>query len=224
MSTRVRAGGERTRRSVDPGSRRRLLFPLAGAVAIAAVGAGLWLGLRPTGETGPVDCAAPPYRSTIRGAVNGDVELSTFGVTCTIKGIVTGDVIVRDPSDPCATGETITAVDIAGGTIRGNVLASGRECVMVFLEDGARVDGDVVYRARGNLGFLGDHVGAVVGGDVRLMGGHLWAHGESATNRIEGDLVCQGGQPKEGPGSGSASNWDGFQGDVDGTVGGTFGC
>lgn len=92
---------------------------------------------------------------------------------------------------------------------------------MVFLEDGARVAGDVIYQAGGNLGFLGEAQGAWVGGSVHLKGGRLWAHGASTTNRVDGDLVCEGGWPKEGPGSASEVDWDGFQDDVDGTLGGT---
>lgn len=93
---------------------------------------------------------------------------------------------------------------------------------MVFLEDGARVGGDVVYRAAGNLGFLGDVEGARIEGSLRLEGGRLRAHGASPTNQIDGELVCDGGAPRQGLGSGSETNWDGWDDDFDGELRGSY--
>lgn len=208
---------------------------LAAAMALAALGTTVWLVGRSNPEPtapdlaaetsaalGAIDCSAPPYQNKITGTVPGDVEVITHGTLCRIRGTVQGNVTVRDESAPCEKNEALTAVDIVGGTVEGNIVALGSACVMVFLEDGARVGGDVIYRAAGNLGFLGKAQGAWVGGSVVLEGGHLWAHGGSTSNRIDGDLVCEGGQPKQGLGSGNEANWDGFQDDVDGTLGGTY--
>lgn len=202
-------------------------------IVVAAVGGALWLVARPEQVAGPendareagsspIDCSAPGYGNKITGTVEGDVEVTEHGTTCTIQGIVKGSVTVRDESPNCDGEEALTAVDVVGGTVEGDVQALGRRCVMVFLEDGARIEGDVIYGAGGNLGFLGNAAGGSVGGDVLLGNGHLWAHGASTSNRIDGDLVCQGGGPKEGLGSGSKSNWDGFENDIDGTIGGTY--
>jgi len=141
---------------------------------------------------------------------------------CEIRGTVHGSVIVRDDGRACDEIEAMTAADVLGGTVEGDIVALGGACVMVFLEDGARVAGDVVYRAGGNLGFLGDAEGAWVGGSLLLEGGRLWAHGASTTNRIDGDLVCDGGTPRQGLGSGSETDWDGWHDDVDGELGGSY--
>jgi hypothetical protein len=208
---------------------------LAVALGVAGIGGTWWILSRPDAKVvaqglesepdspaGPVDCNARPYGNRITGTVASDVEVTTHGTVCRIRGTVQGTVIVRDQSAPCDRDNAITAVDIVGGTIEGDIVAIGGACVMVFLEDGARVAGDVVYGASGNLGFLGEAQGAWVSGSVFLEGGRLWAHGTSTANRIDGDLVCNGGRPKEDLGSGSEVNWDGFQEDVDGTLGGTY--
>lgn len=187
------------------------------AVAVAAIGTTAWLVARPE-RAAAVDCSASPYRNTIRGAVRGDVEITAPDSICSIRGTVTGDVTVRNES--CETQEPVTALSLDGGSVKGDVRAVGNLCAMVWLYDGASVGGDIVYEAAGNLGFLGDGAGAAVHGDVLLRGGLLWATGASTTNRIEGELVCDGGEPKEGVGSGSEVNWDGFEDDVDGSVGG----
>lgn len=205
-----------------------------GAIALTGIAATSWIvgGSHPrvasprpgleAGLAGPVDCSAAPYRNKITGTVPGDVDVTAHGAVCTIRGTVRGTVTVRDEGTPCDEDDAITAVDVVGGTVEGDIVALGRACVMVFLEDGARVEGDVIYRATGNLGFLGKAEGAWVGGSVLLEGGRLWAHGDSTINRVDGDLVCEGGRPKQGIGSGSEVNWDGFQHDVDGTLGGTY--
>jgi hypothetical protein len=92
----------------------------------------------------------------------------------------------------------------------------------VWLRDASTVVGDIVYRARGNLGFLAEAEGAQVHGDVLLGAGLLWANGASTTNRIHGDLTCHGGRPKNG--SGSGSDWDGLDGDIDGSLDGAYSC
>jgi len=206
----------------------------AATAAIAGV-AGTWLfvgqpdadvasqGPAPAGELAePVDCGAAPYLNRITGIVPRDVEVTAHGTVCKIRGTVQGTVTVRDEGDPCDEEGAMTAVDVVGGIVEGDIVALGGACVMVFLEDRARVEGDVIFRATGNLGFLGEAEGAWVGGNVVMEGGRLWAHGTSNTNRVDGDLVCEGGRPKQGFGSGNEVNWDGFQHDVDGTLGGTY--
>jgi hypothetical protein len=207
---------------------------LAATLAIVGVAATWWLVGQPDAEVAsrgsapegklaePVDCGAAPYLNRITGIVPRDVEVTAHGTVCKIRGTVQGTLTVRDEGDPCDEKGAITAVDVVGGIVEGDIVALGSACVMVFLEDGARVEGDVIYRATGNLGFLGEAEGAWVGGNVFMEGGRLWAHGASITNRVDGDLVCDGGRPKQGLGSGSEENWDGFQQDVDGTLGGTY--
>lgn len=200
---------------------RRLRTAVIGvaAVALAAAGTTAWLIARPGGRA-VVDCSASPYRDTITTTVRGDVEITAPDSVCSIRGTVTGDVTVRNQS--CETQGPVTALSLDGGSIEGDVHAVGELCVMVWLYDGGSVGGDIVYEAAGNLGFLGDAAGATVHGDVLLRGGLLWAAGASTNNRVGGDVACDGGQPKEGLGSGSETNWDGFEDDVDGTVGGAY--
>jgi hypothetical protein len=80
--------------------------------------------------------------------------------------------------------------------------------------------GNVIYQARGNLGFRGELAGATVHGNVLLKYGVLWARSVFEPGRRS--IVCNGGEPLGGPGSGSDFNWDGTDGDVDGTVGGKY--
>jgi len=207
---------------------------VAAAFVASAVGATWWFAGRPDDGTaarapasgpsasGVVDCSADAHGNGITGTVDGDVEVTEHGAVCEIRGTVHGSVIVRDDGSACDENEAITAADVLGGTVQGDIVALGGPCVMVFLEDGARVGGNVVYRADGNLGFLGDAEGAWVGGSLLLEGGRLWAHGASSTNRIDGDLVCGGGTPRQGLGSGSETNWDGWHDDVDGKLGGSY--
>lgn len=135
-------------------------------------------------------------------------------------------------------GPQLTAANLIGGSVVGNVKSSRGRCAMVWLRDGSTVGGNVIYRAAGNLGFLDapgalKHPGATVRGNVILKGGRLWATGSATTNRIDGNLICNGGAPR-GPegadpvngqlGSGAEMDWDGA-GDVDGTIGGKYvGC
>lgn len=214
---------------------RSAAIVLAAALVLAGIAATWWIAGGPNSEvavgrpvpeprspTSVVNCSAPPYDNRITGTVPSDIEILAHGTLCEIRGTVQGTVTVRDESTDCERNDAITAVDVLGGSVEGDIVATGSACVMVFLEDGARVEGDVIYRATGNIGFLGEAEGAWVGGSVVLEGGRLWAHGASTTNRIEGDLACEGGRPKQGLGSGSEVNWDGFQNDVDGTLGGTY--
>lgn len=215
-------------------SRVTVMAILAAATVVSAVGATWWIaGRADDGSVAhapsstpdasrAVNCSASPYGNRITGIVEGDVEVTQHGSFCEIRGTVLGSVTVRDDSPSCGEDDAITAADIRRGTVEGDIVALGGACVMVFLEDGARVAGDVVYRANGNLGFLGDADGAWVGGSLLLRGGRLWAHGLSTTNRVDGDLVCDGGMPREGLGSGSATNWDGWHDDVDGELGGSY--
>jgi hypothetical protein len=204
---------------------RRILLGLAAAVLLASTACSeSGAPSRPTpASLAPVaatDCAELPD-ATVTGTLVGDVEIATHGAFCTIRGVVQGDVTLRDGATEC---DAPTAVDVVRGTVEGDIRALGGTCVMVFLRDGAIVGGDVIYQADGNLGFLGRSVGASVQGSVLLEGGLLWATGRSETNRIEGDLLCRGGEPKRGVGSGSVTNWDGAQDDLDGTIGGSFDC
>jgi hypothetical protein len=200
----------------------RALGVLAAIVAILVVAAGLWVATRPAEAA--LSCG-PEFGRRITGTIPGNVEVTSHGTICTIRGVVEGDVIVRDDSDECTKREVLTAVHVIGGTIEGSISAEGRRCVMVWLRDDAHVGGDIVYGARGNLGFLGDETGATVEGDVIVFSGLLWATGASTTNRIEGNLVCEGAEPVGGAGEGSATDWDGMGDGPDGTIGGTYrGC
>jgi hypothetical protein len=201
---------------------RRALGALAVIVAVLVVAAGLWVATRPAEAA--LSCGGPFGRRVV-GTIDGDVEVTTHGTVCAIRGTVTGDVIVRDTSEACTKREVLTAVHVIGGTIEGDIRADGRRCVMVWLRDDAHVGGDIAYAARGNLGFLGDGTGATVEGNVTVLGGLLWATGDSTTNRIGGDLTCVRAEPVGGAGAGSADDWDGMNDGSDGTVEGTYsGC
>jgi hypothetical protein len=201
---------------------RRALGALAVIVALLVVIAGLWVATRPAEAA--LSCGGAFGRRVI-GTINGDVEVTTHGTVCAIRGTVAGDIVVRDTSEACTKRDVLTAVHVIGGTIEGDVRAEGRRCVMVWLRDDAHIGGDIVYGARGNLGFLGDGTGATVEGTVTVLGGLLWATGDSRTNRIGGDLTCVGAEPVGGAGAGSADDWDGMGDGSDGTVEGTYsGC
>jgi hypothetical protein len=203
-------------------SARRAFGVLAVVVALLVVASGLWIASRPAEAA--LSCGAPFGRRVI-GTIDGDVEVTTHGTVCAIRGIVTGDVIVRDTSDLCTKREVFTAIHVIGGTIEGDIRAEGRRCVMVWLRDDAHVGGDIVYGARGNLGFLGDETGAIVDGSVTVQSGLLWATGDSTSNRVGGDLICEGAAPVGGAGTGSAGDWDGMGDGPDGSVEGTYrGC
>lgn len=200
----------------------RGLAVIAGIVALLILAAGLWVVTRPAEAA--LSCG-PPFGRRITGTIPGDVEVTAHGTICAIRGTVAGDLIVRDTSGECVKREVLTGVHVIGGTIEGSIRAEGRRCVMVWLRDGALVGGDIDYGARGNLGFLGDGSGATVKGNVVVRSGRLWATGDSTSNRIGGDLVCEGGEPVGGAGAGSASDWDGMGGEPDGAVGGAYrGC
>jgi hypothetical protein len=179
-----------------------------------------------------VNCAERPYRNTIRGTLTADLEISVYPGVCVVKGRVKGNVTVRSADRRCATASEYVALSLEGGRIDGDVHAAGKRCVMVWLFDGAAVDGGIVYGAAGNLGFLGDRGGARVGGDVLLEKGHLWATGASTTNRIDGDLACDGGRPAGLAWLATRTNWDGTGRDekdatvdVDGSTGAAYiGC
>jgi hypothetical protein len=191
---------------------------LAAVAAILVVAAGLSVATRPA--VAALSCG-PEFGRRVTGTIPGDVQVTSHGTICTIRGTVEGDVVVFDDSEECTKREVLTAVHVIGGTIEGSIQAEGRRCVMVWLRDDAHVGGDVVYGAQGNLAFLGDGTGATVEGDVTVLGGRLSAAGDSTTNRIGGNLVCEEGAPA---GEGSASDWDG-RGGTDGTIGGTSrGC
>jgi hypothetical protein len=172
-----------------------------------------------------VNCADAPYNNRISGLLEANLEITVHGSVCLVTGTVTGNVTVRNEDPQCDTRPPFVALDLEGGAIEGNVKAAGRRCVMVWLVDNATVSGNVIYEAEGNLGFLGDLAGATVRGNVLLKDGLLWATGASASNRVDGNLVCNGGEPLGGLDSGSDFNWDGADGDLDGTIGGAYlGC
>lgn len=207
---------------VEEGARRsRRGWGIVGAAALLALLAGIiWVIGHPT-EAQALSCG-PQAGLKIVDAVVGDVDVTAHGTVCVIEGTVTGDVTVRDFADACTKRKVLTAINVVGGTVEGDIHAEGRRCVMVWLRDGAHVQGNILYEAKGNLGFLGEDVGASVEGDVVSRGGQLWATGASKTNRIGGDLICDGALPAGG--SGSQTDWDGFDEDRDGAVGGVYRC
>jgi hypothetical protein len=161
------------------------------------------------------------------------------GSICLVLGTVQGNVTVVDRTEACSSRPPFTAVELAGGTIQGNVLSAGNRCAMVWLRDGtwiggsgaSTVEGNVVVGAPGNLGFLGEGPGARVEGNAILLapGSGLFATGASNTNRVDRHLICLGGAPAGGSGSGSATDWDGLEGPgdlgADGTIGRRYlGC
>lgn len=160
------------------------------------------------------------------------------GSICQIRGTVQGHVQVFDDSDACNTRPPFTAVELAGGKVLGNIKSEGNKCAMVWLRDGAFVDstgaslvgGNVVVDAPGNLGFLGNGQGARVRGNsiLNAAGSLLFATGASNANRVDGHIICEGGAPAGGPGTGDARNWDGLESSTDpgpdGTLGGRYAC
>lgn len=196
----------------------RALGVLAGVVALVVLAGGLWVATR---ADAALSCG-PPFGRRITEVIPGDVEVTAHGTICTIRGTVAGDVVVLDTSAECTKRDELTAVHVIGGTVEGSIIAEGRRCVMVWLRDGARVGGDILYGGRGDLGFLGDEEGATVEGDVVVLSGRLLATGDSTNNRIGGDLVCDGGVPVGGAGEGSATDWDGRDDGTDGTLDGAY--
>lgn len=206
-------------------------FVLAAVIGSAATQAGH----TPTSEIAPdkktVNCSKPPYRNEIRGTLRANLEISAYPSLCIVKGRVRGNVTVRSVDKGCTATSDYVALSLKGGRIDGRVRAAGNECVMVWLFDRALVEGSVTYKAAGNLGFLGDRRGARVRGNVLVQKGLLWAIGGSAGNRIDGNLVCEGGRPVA-PGLATRTNWDGVGRDekdetvdVDGSIGGRYlGC
>ena len=196
---------------------------LVAGLAVLVLLAGTFWAISHPVEAQALDCG-PGFGKKITGTVLGDVHVTAHGTVCAIRGRVRGNVTVRDVGDACVKREVLTAINVIGGTIEGDIRAEGRRCVMVWLRDGSRVEGSIVYQARGNLGFLGKDDGATVTGDVRVGTGTLFATGAAATNHVGGDLVCDEAQPVGGAGSGSPTDWDGVDHDTDGTVGGTYRC
>jgi hypothetical protein len=203
----------------------------AAVFAVAAPSASAWR---------PANCAK--FGNTIDFDLHGDLRVSEHGSKCLITGTVRGNVKVVDHSTicdppPAGVGQTaaqLTAVNAVGGRVLGNITAQGGRCAMVWLREGAEVGGNVIYSAQGNLGFLdapdfAEHIGSTVHGNVILRGGLLWATSTATDNRVDGHIICNGGAPR-GPsgtgelGSGSATDWDGFESDVDGTIGGRYLC
>ncbi len=205
----------------------RLGKALAVLTAFAALATTLVLGRvdASAASASAVNCADPPYNNVVSGTLEGNLEISGYGTVCLVTGTVEGNVTVQNDDPSCETRPPFVALDLEGGTIEGNVKAAGKRCVMVWLVDNATVNGNIIYEAEGNLGFLGDFAGARVHGNVLLKNGLLWATGASTSNQVDGNIICNGGEPLGGLGSGGESNWDGVDGDADGTVGGAhLGC
>jgi hypothetical protein len=172
-------------------------------------------------DSSAVNCADAPYNGTISGTVQGNVVVTAYPSVCLITGTVHGNVSARNESEQCQAGyPPVTAINVVGGRVNGNVLSYGATCVMIWLRDGAAVDGNVIHRSDGNLGFLGNTSGATVTGAAILQDGHLFATGSSTTNRIAGNLICNGGEP-QGAGAGTATDWD-ADGSTDGSIGGRY--
>lgn len=179
-----------------------------------------------------VNCAQRPYRNTIRGTLSANLEITVYPRVCVVTGRVKGNVTVRSTDRRCAKASRYVALALKGGRIDGYVRAAGRPCVMVWLFDRGLVKGGIIYRAAGNLGFLGDYRGARVRGNVLLKSGLLWATGASTTNSIDGNLTCEGGHPAGLAWLATQTNWDGAGRDekdetvdVDGSIGGSYvGC
>lgn len=168
--------------------------------------------------TGWIDCSQLPDQ-TIAGTVHANVLVGANDTICSVTGTIVGNVLVTNDDAACATRPPFTALDLLGGTVHGNVRAQGSACVMVWLEDGATIDGNVTFAADGNLGFLAEERGSTITGNVMLQGGLLWATGAAADNLISRNLICAGGEPLGGLASGTASDWDGTDADIDGSVG-----
>lgn len=169
--------------------------------------------------SGRINCADAPYNGTISGTVIGNVEVTAYPSVCQITGVVQGNVVARNDSSQCDMGyPPVTAINVVGGTVEGNVTSSGGDCVMIWLRDGARVTGNAIHRSEGNLGFLGNASGSTLEGNAILHDGHLFASGSSTTNLVEGSIICNGGEPAVA-GDASASDWD-ADGSLDGVLGG----
>ncbi len=208
-----------------------------GALALAL----LWGWTATAAADGRVNCADLGNR--VDFTLRANLEITEHGSKCLITGRVRGNVTVRDFSRACepppiGVGQQaaeLTAVNVIGGTIDGNVLSFGRRCAMVWLRERATVAGNVTHFAGGNLGFLDApgfavHAGSTVHGNVILGNGLLWATSTATDNRVDRHIICVAGVPR-GPsgtgerGSGSRTDWDGADGDVDGTIGGHYlGC
>jgi hypothetical protein len=205
---------------------------------VAAVVALVLVGVAGSGATQAqylkktVNCAQRPYRNTIRGTLSANLEITVYPRVCVVTGRLKGNVTVRSTDRRCAKATRYVALAVKGGRIDGDVRAAGRQCVMVWLFDRGLVKGGIIYRAAGNLGFLGDYRGARVRGNVLLRSGLLWATGASTTNSIDGNLTCAGGHPAGLARLATKTNWDGAGRDekdetvdVDGSIGGSYvGC
>ena len=172
---------------------------------------------------GTVNCADAPYNNAISGVVEGNVEITEYNTICVVSGTIMGNVTVKNESPACFAGfSPFVALSVEGGTIEGNVRSHGGKCVMIWLRDGATVEGNVVHDSLGNLGFLGVisgvDGGATVNGNVVVKAGHLWAKGDATHNRVDGHIICDGGEPRF-PATGSETDWDGDNGPIGGDLG-----
>jgi hypothetical protein len=205
---------------------------IAVVAALALVGAVASGATQAQNTKKTVNCAQRPYRNAIHGTLFANLKISVYPRVCVVTGRVKGNVTVRNTDRRCGKGSHYVALSLKGGRIDGSVRAAGKPCVMVWLFDRGLVRGGIVYRAGGNLGFLGDRRGALVRGNVLLRSGLLWATGASTTNHIGGNLTCDGGHPAGLARLATRTNWDGAGSDekdesvdVDGSTGGSYiGC
>lgn len=203
-------------------------------IALIALGALVFGAFASTASAGgSVNCA--DFGNVVDFTLEANLEVTEHGTKCLITGTVEGNVTVVDDSSACAPPPVgmgqqfteLTAAQIIGGAVNGNLTSSGGYCTMVWLRDGVSIEGNLTHGSAGNLGFLdvgGDPepAGSFVAGNVRLNGGRLFASSVATDNRIDGHIVCDGGVANFGPGS--ETDWDG-DGSVDGTIGGHYqGC
>ena len=165
--------------------RTRIRRPRSLALVAAIILVGTLALPAPVRARGPVNCA--DLGNTVDFTLRGNLEITEHGSKCVITGAVTRNVTVSDDSTICAPPpegmgqqeEELTAVNVIGGEIKGNIRSSGGYSAMIWLRHGSIVDGNVLNGAAGNLGFLdiegGYHPGSTVHGNVLLKSGNLFA-------------------------------------------------
>jgi hypothetical protein len=72
---------------------------------------------------------------------------------------------------------------------------------------------------------IGNSAFAQTAFDLRITGPFTLSARGTDTNRVDGNIVCNGGEPAGGLKTGTPNDWDGLDDDVDGTIGGNYlGC
>jgi hypothetical protein len=69
---------------------------------------------------------------------------------------------------------------------------------------------------------IGNSAFAQTAFDLRITGRFTLSARGRDTNRVDGDIVCNGGEPARGLKTGTSSDWDGLDDDVDATIGGNY--